>query len=76
MLLLAVFAWPALASAKDLPPDARAMLTEANPKERQAIVNVLKRLYPGSAEETFTADLHSGCRSRQGAIVAYVFQPH
>jgi len=45
---------PSRLSAAQLPPDARAMLTEAYPKERQAVVNVLKRLYPGSADEIDT----------------------
>jgi putative salt-induced outer membrane protein len=38
-------------AAAELPADARAMLTEAYPRERQTIVNVLKRLHPDSTDE-------------------------
>lgn len=51
ILVLALAACPASVSAKDLPPDARAMLTEAYPKERQTIVNVIERLYPDSTDD-------------------------
>lgn len=54
MALLALCVWPAPASAAELPADARAMLAEAYPKERQTIVNVLKRLYPDSTGEIDT----------------------
>lgn len=49
--LIMLGAWSTAVSGADLPPDARAMLTEAYPKERQSIVNVLKRLYPDSGAE-------------------------
>jgi hypothetical protein len=47
--MLAVSASPALAT--DLPPNVQDMLREAYPKERQTVVNVLKRLYPDSTAE-------------------------
>jgi putative salt-induced outer membrane protein len=43
--------WTTPAFAVELPQNARDMLREAYPKERQDVVNVLKRLYPGSTEE-------------------------
>jgi putative salt-induced outer membrane protein len=52
--LLALWVCPAPLSAAQLPPEARAMLTEAYPRERQTIVNVLKRMYPSSTEEIDT----------------------
>jgi putative salt-induced outer membrane protein len=48
-LLVALCASPALAA--ELPPNVGDMLREAYPKERQNVVNVLKRLYPGSSDE-------------------------
>jgi putative salt-induced outer membrane protein len=51
VLALALAAWPSPIAAAELPADARSMLVEAYPKERQSIVNVLKRLYPDSGEE-------------------------
>jgi len=51
LLLMAFSAYSSPVAAADLPPNARAMLTEAYPKERQAVVNVLKRLYPDSIDE-------------------------
>jgi putative salt-induced outer membrane protein len=47
--LLVTCTAPALAA--ELPPNARDMLREAYPKERQDVVNVLKRLYPQSSDE-------------------------
>ena len=51
MLALAMSICPSALAAAQLPPEARTMLTEAYPKERPTIVNVLKRLYPQSSEE-------------------------
>jgi putative salt-induced outer membrane protein len=51
--ILAVAASPPVSGAApaSLPPEARAILTEAYPKERQTLVNVLKRTYPDSSDE-------------------------
>jgi putative salt-induced outer membrane protein len=51
ILALALLACPSPLAAAELPPEARTMLQEAYPKERQTIVNVLKRLYPQSSDE-------------------------
>lgn len=48
-LFLALCSSPALAD--ELPANLRDMLEEAYPKERQNVVNVLKRLYPKSTNE-------------------------
>ena len=42
---------PAPAFATDLPTNVRDILREAYPKERQNVVNVLKRLYPDSIDD-------------------------
>ena len=46
---IAFSATPAFAG--ELPANVRDMLREAYPKERQNVVNVLKRLYPGSSDD-------------------------
>lgn len=51
ILALGLWVCPAALAAAELPPEARTMLKEAYPKERQTIVNVLKRLYPQSSQE-------------------------
>ncbi len=45
-IALGLVSLPGGARAAEVPPNAADMLREAYPKERQTIVNVLKRLYP------------------------------
>jgi putative salt-induced outer membrane protein len=51
VVTLTFLAMPVGASATELPPDARELIREAYPKERQTIVNILKRLHPDATEE-------------------------
>jgi putative salt-induced outer membrane protein len=50
-IMLASVLLPMSAGAAELPPNARDLLREAYPKERQTIVNVLRRLHPNSTTE-------------------------
>lgn len=51
VVTLTLLAMPVSANATELGPDARELIREAYPKERQSIVNVLKRLHPEATEE-------------------------
>ena len=51
LLLLSALALPVAAAAEQLPPDVQRMLREAYPKERPTVANIVKRLYPDSADE-------------------------
>ena len=50
-IALGLVSLPGGARAAEVPASAAGMLREAYPKERQTVVNVLKRLYPESTDE-------------------------